>query len=135
MIITSGRFDNQVFGEIKDDKHRQAIIEWLNDRRDFHKWFASLTTFCFAVYSLFGVQFSELNSVQQVFISISLVCLLVSVLANLAVLWSIPSWKIRIQVAELNNVSSMRWDFRITTWTGIVCFLAGLTLGFVSNMP
>jgi len=135
MLTSSGRKDARAFGDIKDDIQRDAIVEWLNDRRDFHKWFASLTTLCFAAYSLFGTSFTELEITQRVFMTLALVCLLFSVLTNLVILWSIPSWKIRIQIKELNNASSMRWDFRITTWVGVVCFLTGLTLGFISNYP
>lgn len=73
--------------------------------------------------------------ISQKFLSVALISLLIAILSNLVILWSIPSWKIIIRTGAVRSASYMRWNFRITTWTGVICFLAGLTLGFVGNMP
>lgn len=75
------------------------------------------------------------NQVKQVFIMTSLVLFLFALLGNMVILWSIPSWKIMIHLQKVENCSRMRWDFRITTWFSIICFLAGLVLAMVGNAP
>lgn len=88
----------------------------------------------FALFSLFGSE-AGFENVEEVFITISLVLFLFSILGNLVILWSIPSWKIMITLREVTNCSRMRWDFRLTTWFAVVCFLAGLVTGFIGNIP
>lgn len=134
MFIDLKRGSKQAFAEISDESHRQAIITWLDDRRDFHKWFASIITGSFIVLTVFGNK-PGFESVSQQFLTIALIFLLLSILANLVTLWSIPSWKIMFKINTLSNASIMRRDMRITTWFGVLCFLIGLTLGLVGNMP
>jgi hypothetical protein len=134
MVIGTGKQTKRAFGDIESDLQRKAIVEWLDDRRDFHKWFASIITASFVIFSVFGND-PGFETVSQIFLSIALMFLLVAILSNLVILWSIPSWKIIISIKECNNASYMRWNFRITTWIGLICFLTGLTLGFVGNMP
>lgn len=133
MVFMPRGNETKAFAEITE-LNREAIIEWLNDRRDFHKWFASITTGSFVFFTIFGSR-PGFETVGQKFMSVSLIFLLVALLSNLVILWSIPSWKIMIRIKSITNASYMRWNFRLTTWTGIICFLTGLTLGFVGNMP
>lgn len=133
MFIELGSDNKQAFGDISDDRHRAALVEWLDDRRDFHKWFASIITGSFIILTVFGNK-PGFETVSQQFLTVALVLLLLSVLSNLTTLWAIPSWKIMYKINILGNASFMRRDMRITTWFGVVCFLAGLTLGLVGNM-
>ena len=134
MFIDLNKGNQRAFGDISNQQHRDAIIQWLDDRRDFHKWFASIITGSFIVLTVFGNK-PGFTSVSQQFLTIALVFLLLSILSNLVTLWSIPSWKIMFKINTLDNASFMRRDMRITTWFGVVCFLAGLTLGLIGNMP
>ena len=134
MLFDWAEFKSDVFGEINSPEKKKAIIEWLKDRKEFHVWFASINTASFAIFSLFGND-PGFETVSQVFLSVALMFFLLSILANLVILWSIPSWKIIFQLDALTNASRMRWNFRITTWIGVVSFLAGLTLGFIGNTP
>ena len=134
MLISWESLKTKAFGEITTDKKRQAILEWLQDRWEFHKWFASIITGSFVAFALFG-EAAELNYVRQVSILTGHILFLFSLLGNLVILWSIPSWKIMITLEEINNCSRMRWDFRLTTWFSIICFLAGLVLAMAGNTP
>ena len=127
-------FKSEAFGDIDSPEKKEAIIEWLHDRKDFHVWFASINTGGFAIFSVFGND-PGFESPSQVFLSIALMCFLLAILSNLVILWSIPSWKIVFRLGSLTNASGMRWNFRITTWIGVIGFLAGLTMGFVGNIP
>ncbi|MBQ14979.1 MAG: hypothetical protein QGG67_18410 [Gammaproteobacteria bacterium] len=134
MLFDWSEMKSGIFGDINNSEKREATVEWLKDRKEFHVWFASINTASFAIFSLFGND-PGFVTVSQQFLSVALMLFLVSILANLVILWSIPSWKIVIKLGSVSNASSMRWNFRITTWIGILCFLAGLTLGFIGNVP
>ena len=134
MLITWESLRSKAFGDIDTEKKRQAILIWLGDRKEFHTWFASVITGSFAAFALFGER-AGFGYIQQVWIMTALILFLFALLGNLVILWSIPSWKIMITLEEINNCSRMRWDFRLTTWFAIICFLAGLVLALVGNMP
>ena len=134
MIISWESLRSKAFGDMDSKEKRTAVILWLDDRKEFHKWFASVITGSFAAFTLFGEP-AGFNYVRQVFIMTSLVLFLLALLGNLVILWAIPSWKIMIQLEEISNCSRMRWDFRITTWFSIICFLAGLVLAMAGNAP
>lgn len=134
MLISWESLRSKAFGDINTDKKRQAILTWLEDRWEFHKWFASIITGSFVAFALFG-DAAGFSYLQQISIMTGHVLFLFSLLGNLVILWSIPSWKIMITLEEINNCSKMRWDFRLTTWFSIVCFLAGLVLAMAGNLP
>jgi len=117
-----------------DDANRDAVVDWLSDRNHFHTWFTSLITGSFVVLTVFGSKpgYSDLG---QVLLSVSLVLLLVSMLCNLVCVWSIPSWKFRVRTRLLSDAAAMRRELAITAWIGVLCFVTGLTLGFIGNMP
>jgi hypothetical protein len=134
MLISWESLRSKAFGDITTDKKRQAILAWLQDRWEFHKWFASIITGSFVAFALFG-EAAEFNYLRQVSILTGHVLFLFALLGNLVILWSIPSWKIMITLEEINNCSRMRWDYRLTTWFSIICFLAGLVLAMAGNIP
>ena len=37
-----------------DEANEEFIIEWLNDRKEFHKWFTSLIIGSFVLLTIFG---------------------------------------------------------------------------------
>lgn len=134
MIISWESLRSKAFGDIDSEKKRQAVLMWLTDRYEFHKWFASVITGSFVAFALFGSA-AGLGYYRQVFIMTGHVLFLFSLLGNLVILWAIPSWKIMITLEEVENCSRMRWDFRLTTWFSIICFLAGLVLVMAGNAP
>jgi len=117
-----------------DDANRDAVVDWLSDRNHFHTWFTSLITGSFVVLTVFGSK-PGYNDLGQVLLSISLVLLLVSVLCNLVCVWSIPSWKFRVRTRLISDAATMRRELAITAWIGVLCFVSGLALGFIGNMP
>lgn len=116
-----------------DDRNREAVIDWLKDRNHFHTWFTSLVTGSFVVLTVFGNK-PGFEDPSQTVLSIALVLLLVAVLCNLVCVWSIPSWKFRVRAQLIADATRMRRELAITAWIGVVCFVSGLTLGFIGNM-
>ena len=117
-----------------DDSNREAVLEWLNDRNQFHIWFTSLIIGSFVVFTVFGNK-PGFGSVGSVFLSISMVLLLFAVLCNLVCVWSIPSWKYRVRTGIFNDGRRIRLELSIPAWLGVISFVSGLTLGFVGNFP
>ena len=117
-----------------DDRNREAVIDWLNDRNQFHTWSTSLITGSFVILTVFGNQ-PGYDDPGQIVLSISLILLLASVLCNLVCVWSIPSWKFRVRTHLITDATRMRRELAITAWIGVICFVSGLTLGFIGNMP
>ena len=68
-------------------------------------------------------------------LAISVALLVLSLLANLVCVWSIPSWKYRVSTGALLDATAMRIELSITAWFGVVSFVSALTLGFIGNMP
>ncbi|MDH5232972.1 MAG: hypothetical protein OEY38_23200 [Gammaproteobacteria bacterium] len=114
------------------DENRPFVIEWLNDRSAFHTWFSTLVTGSFVLISLFGKKpnFTEPGGVV-LFISLGLLAL--SLVANLVCVWSIPSWKYRVSANTINNALGMRRELAITAWFGVICFICGISFGFIGN--
>ena len=117
-----------------DDSNRQHVVEWLRDRSAFHSWFSSLVTGSFVVISVFGSK-PGFSTPSGIVLSISVALLVLSLLANLVCVWSIPSWKYRVSTGALADATAMRRELAITAWFGVVTFVSALTLGFIGNMP
>ena len=116
------------------DRNRDAVVDWLIDRDHFHTWFTSLITGSFVVLTVFGSK-PGYEEPGQILLSVSLILLLVSVLCSLVCVWSIPSWKFRVRTGLITDGTRMRSELAIAAWIGVVSFVAGLTLGFIGNMP
>jgi hypothetical protein len=116
-----------------DERNRDAVIEWLNDRDRFHTWFTSLITGSFVVLTVFGNK-PGYEDAGQILLSVSLVLLILSVLCSLVCVWSIPSWKYRVRTRITADATRMRFELAVTAWIGVICFVSGLTLGFIGNM-
>lgn len=117
-----------------DDSNRDAVVDWLTDRSHFHTWFTSVITGSFVGFTVFGTK-PGFGDIAQIFLSVSLMLLLFSVLCNLVCVWSIPSWKFRVRTHLITNSARMRWELAVTAWLGVLCFVIGLTLGFIGNIP
>ena len=117
-----------------DDENRPHVIEWLRDRSAFHSWFSSLVTGSFVVISVFGSK-PGFSTPSGMMLSISVALLILSLLANLVCVWSIPSWKYRVSTGVLLDGTGMRRELSITAWFGVIAFVAALTIGFIGNMP
>ena len=117
-----------------DDFNRPFVVEWLCDRSAFHSWFSSLVTGSFVVISVFGSK-PGFSTPSGVMLTISIGLLVLSLLANLVCVWSIPSWKYRVNTGALKDATGMRRELSITAWVGVVAFISALTIGFIGNMP
>ena len=117
-----------------NDKNRDAIVEWLKDRNQFHTWFTSMIIGSFIVLTVFGNQ-PGYESIGSKVLSVALILLLFSILCNLVCVWSIPTWKFRVSTGEITDANSMRMELAITAWAGVISFISGLTLGFIGNIP
>ncbi len=117
-----------------DDSNRPYVIEWLRDRSAFHSWFSSLVTGSFVVITVFGSK-PGFSTPSGIMLTISVVLLIFSLLANLVCVWSIPSWKYRVSTRAIIDARSMRLELTITAWLGVISFVSALTIGFIGNMP
>ena len=117
-----------------NDGNRDAIVEWLNDRSHFHTWFTSMIIGSFVVLTVFGNK-PVYESIGSIVLSGALILLLFSVLCNLVCVWSIPTWKFRVTTCEITDANPMKRELAITAWAGVIAFVAGLTFGFIGNIP
>ena len=117
-----------------NESNRDAVMDWLRDRSHFHTWFTSLIVGSFIVLTVFGNR-PGFDDIGAIFLSASLILLLVSVLCNLVCVWSIPSWKYRVKTGSLKDARGMWLELTITAWMGVISFVCGLTLGFIGNLP
>lgn len=117
-----------------NDTNREHVVEWLRDRSAFHSWFSSLVTGSFVIISVFGSK-PSFSTPGGVLLSTAIALLILSLLANLVCVWSIPSWKYRVNTGALSNATAMRRELSITAWFGVIVFVSALTLGFIGNMP
>ncbi len=116
------------------DVNRQFVVEWLRDRSAFHTWFSSVVTGSFVLITVFGNK-PSFTGPGGVFLVIALALLVLSLLANLVCVWSIPNCKYRVSVGIVSNSRRMQCELAITAWIGVVSFVAGLTFAFIGNTP
>ena len=115
-----------------NESNRAFVAEWLRDRSAFHTWFSSLITGSAIFITIFGAK-PGFDTPSGVFLSIAVALFIFSLLCNLVCVWSIPSWKFRVNTGELVNGAAMRLELAITAWSGVITFVCGLTLGFIGN--
>ena len=119
---------------VVDDSTRPYVVEWLRDRSAFHTWFSSMVTGSFVIITVFGSK-PGFTTPSGAFLATAVALLILSLLANLVSVWSIPSWKFRIGTGALRNATAMRRELAITAWIGVISFVSGLTLAFIGNIP
>ena len=119
--------------DITSDDDRKSIAEWLDDRRDFHKWFTSLIIGSFVAITIFGEK-PHLNDVSGQLLTVALGLLLFATLCNLDCVWSIPGWKLSVKTGRTDNNYRMKLELDIPAWLGVICFVTGLTLAFLGNL-
>jgi len=115
------------------DENRASVIEWLNERKQFHIWFTSLILGCFVVLTIFGSK-PSFNNLSESTLSISLILQLFSAICNMICIWSIPDWKFGVATNKINNTKRIRIELGILAWVGVISFVCGLTFGFVGNI-
>ena len=115
------------------DLNRVFVIEWLVDRSAFHVWFSSLITGSFVVITFFGDRPDVSSASGKVFV-LAVLLFLFSLLCNLVCVWSIPTWKYRINTGVLSNQKKMRRELSITAWLGVISFVSGLTLSMFTHL-
>lgn len=115
-----------------DKDNREQIIAWLEDKRDFHKWFTSLIVGSFVALTIFGKK-PGLDDVSGLLLTSSLALLLFSILCNLVCVWSIPGWKLGVGTGRITNNFRMKIELDVPAWSAVICFVSGLTLGFLGN--
>lgn len=110
------------------------VIDWLDDRKDFHKWFTTLIIGSFVLLTIFGNK-PGFGSIGPLFLSAALISMLLSLLCNLVCVWSIPGWKLKVRTGVTASSRELRRELGITAWIGVLSFVVGLTLGFIGNLP
>ena len=116
-------------------KHNKtAVVQWLKDRSQFHAWFTTLIVGSFIILTVFGNK-PGFGDIGEVFLTVALVLMLLSIICNLVCVWSIPSWKYRVSTGILTDAGKMRLELAITAWIGVISFVSGLTMGFIGNLP
>lgn len=116
-----------------DERNREFVAEWLDDRKDFHKWFTSLIVGSFVAITIFGKK-PHFDDISGLLLSTSLGLLLFSTLCNLVCVWSIPGWKLGVKTGKTANNFRMKVELDIPAWLGVVCFVSGLTIAFLGNL-
>ena len=117
-----------------DTTNRAAVLDWLTDRKDFHKWFSSLIIGSFVVLTVFGNK-PGFGEIGPLFLSTSLILMLCSIVCNLVCVWSIPSWSFRVKTGVFSDGRRLRIELAIPAWIGVISFVSALTLGFIGNLP
>ena len=121
------------FTYLIDENNESHILEWLEDRRDFQKWFSSLVAGSFLILTIFGNQPGS-SDFGSLLLSVSLALLLFSVICSLICVLSIPAWKFGIKIKIIENAKRLHMEINITTWLSVISYVSGLTIGFVGNL-
>jgi len=129
--VPRSEFDN--LDAITPD-NQAHLIDWLDDRKDFHKWFTTLIIGSFVLLTIFGNK-PGFGSIGPVFLSAAMIAMLLSLLCNLVCVWSIPGWKLKIRTGVATRGRELQLELGIAAWIGVLSFVVGLTLGFIGNLP
>lgn len=116
-----------------NEKTRGPLVEWLKERSQFSIWFTSLITASFMVLSVFGNKPGFANKAEMT-LTTSLALLLFSLICNFVSVWAIPGRKFRVLTERVTNSRRLYLELSLNTWLGVISFVAGLTLGFISNI-
>lgn len=114
-------------------KDKDHITVWLDDRKDFHKWFTSLIVGSFVAITIFGEK-PHLNDISGQMLTTSLALMLFATLCNLVCVWSIPRWKLGVNTGRTVNNFRIKVELDISAWLGVICFVTGLTISFLGNL-
>jgi len=114
------------------EQNREHILEWLRDRNAFHVWLSSLVTGSLVLSTIFGSK-AGLSGVTERVLAVAAMLMLLSLVCNLASIWTIPSWKYRVSTGIVTDATRLRRDLAITTWLGVVSFISGLTFAIIGN--
>ena len=114
-------------------EHKEYIATWLDDRKDFHKWFTTLIVGSFVAITIFGEK-PHLDDLSGELLTLSLGLMLFATLCNLVCVWSIPRYKLGVNTGRTLNNFRMKVELDISAWLGVICFVAGLTISFLGNL-
>jgi hypothetical protein len=117
-----------------DDANRGAVLGWLDDRNHFHTWFSGVITGSLVILLVFGAK-PGFATPSQTFLSVAQILLLFAILCNFVSVWSIPSWKFKVRTLITTDNRRMRLELGLNGWLAMICFVSGLTLAFIGNMP
>jgi hypothetical protein len=116
------------------DANRPHVVEWLEDRSRFHSWFSTVIAGSLVALIVFGSK-PGFATPSQTFLSVAQILLLLAVVGNFVSVWSIPSWKYRVRTGLVTDSRRVRIELAVNGWFTVVCFISGLTLAFIGNMP
>ncbi len=119
--------------DIETKEVQTAVADWLEDRRDFHKWFTSIIVGSFVAITIFGEK-PHTADISGILLTVALGLLLFATLCNLVCVWSIPGWKLGIKTGRTKNNYRMKLELDIPAWIGVIFFVTGLTLAFLGNL-
>jgi hypothetical protein len=115
-----------------DEKNRQAVITWLEDRSHVLIWFTSIVTSSIVLLTLFGNK-PGLSDANSIALFISLLLMFFSILCNLVCVWQIPKWKLAIQIGRVSHGSKMALDIELSSLAGLLSFLGALVMAVIGN--
>ncbi len=115
------------------EENKDAVIEWLNDRSQFHIWLTSIITgsiiFFAATQEPATLQTTDINTTLKL---ISFMLMFFSIIANIVCIWSIPTWKYRIKTGQVTQGAIMRFELGTSAWLSVLSFLLGIMGATVS---
>lgn len=77
--------------------------------------------------STLGLQ-PTLDGYRGVGVLIGFLSLILSVVTNLACVWTIPVFKLKIKTDVIRDTLAVRIDLGIASWIGVISFLGGLLI-------
>jgi hypothetical protein len=115
-----------------DESNAEAVVEWLKDRSETLGRFTTIVTGSLVLLTVFGKKpgFRDFN---EFILSLSLSLILISLICSIICIWQIPNWKYAIRVGEIKTGKKMVIDLVITSWIGLIAFLAALVMAAIGN--
>lgn len=130
----SRKFIKYVLGPIEiTEANKETFVEFLEDRIKFHTWLSSLVTGSIVFLSTLGLR-PNLEGYQGMGILIGFVSLTLSLITNLACLWTIPVFKLKIKTDIIRDTLAVRMDLGIASWIGVISFLGGLLIVSIASL-